>query len=140
MFKLVQEPVSVWPVVWNGVSPEGRIVEQSLTLKLARIGRAEFGRLFPADGTAPPLGDREMFDRLVRGWDGVLDAEGQPLAMTADNIDRLLDVPGFAAAFGNSYVHFWAAIEVEREKNSAPPSDGATAAPAADAATTSAPN
>ena len=127
MFKLVKEPVSLWPVKWNGVSDDGRIIEHSLQLKLVRIGQKEFARLFPTDGTPPPLEDRKMFGRLVRGWEGVVDADQQPLAMDDANINLLMDVPGFASAFGSAYIRFWLALPEVREKNSDTPSAGLTA-------------
>lgn len=137
MFKLVKEPVAPWPARWNGVSPTGEVVEQSLTLEMVRIGHEEFNRLFPTDGSVPPLNDRAMFDRLVRGWSGVVDADDRALAFSDANITALLDVAGFAAAFGRAYITYWAAIREEREKNSAPSPAGKQAAepPTGDVAT-----
>lgn len=128
MFKLVKEPVAPWPVKWNGVSSAGEVIEQSLTLEMVRIGREEFNRLFPTDGAPPPLNDRAMFNRLVRGWSDVVDSGGRPLSFNDMNIEALLDVAGFAAAFGRAYLGYWLAIPEEREKNSGPSPAGNPAA------------
>ena len=129
MFKLVKEPVAPWPVKWAGVSPAGEIVEQSLTLKLVRIGEKDFRKLFPTDGSEPPLEDRKMFGRLVRGWSDIVGEDDVPLPFNAANIDLLMDQSGFAAAFGQAYVRYWLALPEVREKNSDTPSAGSTAAP-----------
>ena len=137
MFKLVKEPVAPWPVYWKGVSATGEIVDESCTLLLVRLGETDFNALFNPDPSEKPPTNRELFDRLVRGWEGVVDADKQPLAMDEGNINLLLEVSGFSVAFVTAYYHYWAARPQVREKNSDMPSAGSTATvEPAEAATT----
>ena len=137
MFKLVKEPVSPWPVRWKGVSATGEIVDESCTLLLVRLGETDFHALFNPDPSEKPATNRELFDRLVRGWEGVVDTDKQPLAMDDANINLMLEVPGFALAFYRAYCNYFLARAEEREKNSDTPSAGSTATvEPAEAATT----
>lgn len=141
MFRLVKEAQAPWPVTFDLVDESGRIVRQTVTLRLVRVGVEEFNALFadqaPVDPAAAPAQNLSIFSRVVRGWD-VLGEDGRPLPFEPANMALLLDFPGFAAAFGQAYVRFWMAIPEEREKNSGPsPAGGpAEAAETAGAQTT----
>lgn len=142
MFRLVKEAQSPWPVHIRMVDPAGAVVEQTLTLRLVRVGVAEFETLFGAQpaGTAAEVKaqNRAIFDRVVRGWDDLVDANDRPIPFTPEAIEELLDYPGFGSAFGKAYVGFWAAIPEEREKNSGPsPAGGPEAATETGGAATS---
>ena len=120
MFKLVKDPVSKWPVRWNSVSPDGEIVEQVLKLKIVRIGRDEFNRIFHDDSVSLSAEDElDNFLRIVKDWEDVVDADGAPLPFSRDGAAALLDLPGFVLAWTVSYVEFWTGRPREREKNSA---------------------
>jgi hypothetical protein len=131
MFVLVTDLTAPWPVSWKGVDASGQVVDQSLTLFFRRVGVEEFRRLFESaeetDGPAIAARNRQLFDRLVAGWEGVVDAGGRPLPFAAPAIGALLDYPGFAEAFGEAYSRFWLAIPEEREKNSVPSPAGGRA-------------
>lgn len=130
MFKLVTEVVAPWPVKWSVVAASGAVEEAEITLEFRRVGLTEFRELFGAqpDGSDVIAHNRRLFDRLVTGWSGVLGADGRELPFAEENIQALLDFPGFATAFGRAYAEFWAAIPEEREKNSAPSPAGGLAA------------
>jgi hypothetical protein len=139
MFRLVTEVEAPWPVRFEVVNEAGAVETAEITLTFRRIGLKEFRALF---GPLPEDRDviaynRQLFDRLVTGWKGVLDGAGKPLAFTDENIEALLDFPGFAAAFGRAYSEFWSALPEAREKNSAPSPAGG---PATEALTAEAPN
>jgi hypothetical protein len=140
MFRLVTEVEAPWPVRFEVVNEAGAVEEAEITLTFRRIGLKEFRALFgqpPGDGEDVIAHNRQLFDRLVTGWKGVVDAGGKPLAFTDENIEALLDFPGFATAFGRAYSEFWSALPEAREKNSAPSPAGG---PATEALTAEAPN
>lgn len=143
MFKLVPDAINPWPVKWNHVI-DGEVVEVSMTLDFVRIGATEFHQLFAPladDATQADIAahNRATFDRVVRGWRDIVDAGGDPLPFTADNVALLLDYPGFAYAFGAAYAGFWYAIPEERRKNSVPSPAGGPATATTAATTAAAP-
>lgn len=133
MFVLVKEPVCRWAVKWPVVEADGAVVDKELTLRFVKVGQREFEEMFSSDEAATEAAkdfsghNRRVFDRLVRGWDGIVDGAGHPLGFSPENIDLLLDYPGFAAALGKAYVSFWLAQPEEREKNSVPSPAGGPA-------------
>jgi len=68
--------------------------------------------------------------QAVRDWDGVLDAEGAPAALTPEGIDAVMAIPGVSAEFDRRYVTpgLSAEIVVAAEKNVSPPSPNGTTA------------
>lgn len=130
MFKLVKDPVARWPVVWNSWNADGTVRPQTLMLQLVRIGREEFNASFGAGKELSPAAELDLFWRLVRGWDDLTDATGDPLPFTRENAAALLDLPGFAGAFTMAFVNYWLGLPAEREKNSAPSPDMSAAAAA----------
>ncbi len=128
MFKLVKDPVSKWPVRWNSVSADGEFVEQTLVLKLARIGRAEFNRIFQPGEEVSAEQELNDFCRIVKDWEDVVDANGNPIPFSREGAAALLDLPGFVLAWTIAYVEFWNGRPMEREKNSATPRAGRPAA------------
>ena len=139
MFKLVKDPVSKWPVRWNSVSAAGEFEEQTLMLKLVRVGRADFNRIFTGGEEVSAEQELDDFCRIVKDWEDVVDANGAPVPFSRDGAAALLDLPGFVLAWTIAYVEFWNGRPKEREKNSAKPRAGRPAAAApTDAAATSA--
>ncbi len=130
MFKLVKDPVARWPVTWNAWAADGTARPQTLVLQLVRIGREEFNASFGADRQLTPAAELDLFLRLVRGWDDLTDATGDPLPFTRESAAALLDLPGFAGAFTTAFVNYWLGLPHEREKNSAPSPDMSAAAAA----------
>lgn len=121
MFRLVKDPAAPWPVRFNDVDADGRVVEREITLRFRRLGVRAFHDLFlemPDDLEAALAYTRHAWDRTVSGWEGVLDEAGSNLPMTDEAVARMLDWPGFARAFREAYCRFFDAIPEEREKNS----------------------
>lgn len=140
MFKLVTEIVAPWPVHIDVVREDGTIGRESFTARFARMPESEFEALFaPIDA---PRGDelkahnRKMIDRIMRGWEDVVDAEKKPIPFSPENVDRLLDFPNIGLALTVAYVGFHRAQPEAREKNSGPSPAGTPVAASSDAAET----
>lgn len=127
-FRIVKDATSWWPVRWDGVAEDGSIVEQSVEVRFARMGRAEFVAMF---GDGNETKNDAMFDRTVRDWRGVEDEDGAALAMTGEAVAALLDTANFPGALVDAYVAFWRALPETRLGNSSPPPAGGPAAAAA---------
>ncbi|WP_194745720.1 hypothetical protein [Thermaurantiacus tibetensis] len=137
MFRLVKTVVAPWPVRVPVVGEDGEVREEVARLRFERVGQAEFERLFaPVEGEEAARAQlRALFDRVVRGWEDVVDEAGAPVSFSAEAAERLLDFPGFAPAFVRAFCAFHAAQPEVREKNSAPSPAGGQAAAGPTAAT-----
>lgn len=136
MFVLVKEPVCRWPVRWSVVEADGAVVEKEIALRFVKVGQEEFTTLFNVEVAEvdAKANNRRYFNRLVRGWEDVVDQDKAAVPFDDEHIELLLDYPGFAEAFGRAYVSFWLARPEERRKNSEPSPDGGPATAAAQTA------
>ncbi len=73
----------------------------------------------------------------VRDWEGVGDGDGNPLAVSAEGLDALLDLLPFFEAFQLGYVA--KGLLLEQEKNASPSSPNGTSAGASAIAAPAAP-
>jgi hypothetical protein len=132
MFKLVTKLVAPWPVTLSVVTASGAVEEQTATLKFERIGQKEFDALFaaPASEEAARAQNLKIFDRVVRGWEGIVDAAGDPVPFSSAAALQLMDFPGFPAALGRAYVAFHLAQPAARQEAlGKSPAGGQEAAP-----------
>ncbi len=140
MFKLVTEIVAPWPVSIDVVCEDGSVGSERLTARFVRMRESEFEALFapiePMRGEELKAHNRRMVDRIMRGWDDVVGADGQALPYTSENVDRLLDFPNVGLALTVAYVGFHRAQPQEREKNFGPSPAGTPAAASSGAAET----
>lgn len=110
-FCLVKEPTAWWPVKFAVPADGGKVIEQEVEVKFARLSRTDFTSCFvQAAGKEPNDGDnRRLFERVVKDWRGIADADGAPVPFKDPWIGMFLDVPGVPEAFGRAYAAFWAA-------------------------------
>lgn len=134
---VIKQAATAWiPVWWDELGDGGAVVRNRVELKLERIGREEFNRLWapiPDDATAAEraANDRMLFDRLVKDWRGIAVHPGEPAPFTPDHTNWLLDQPTFPGAFGEAYLRFWQAIPETRLGNLEPSPAGGQGAAAA---------
>lgn len=115
--------------------PQGRVRVQlrPITRSAVRQAREVAGRALQASEN-PDLAaiGEDVSAQLLRAgivaWDGIGDAAGNPVAVTAENIEMLLQHPDAFAALDRAYCQPW--YERDREKNasSGSPSGTGTAA------------
>lgn len=110
-FCLVKEPTAWWPVRFNVPADGGRVIEETVEVKFARLSRSDFQASFgaAAQADADEGVNRRLFDRVVRDWRGIAGEDGAMLPFKDPWIDMFLNVPGVPEAFGRAYASFWAA-------------------------------
>lgn len=115
---------SAWIAVkWPGLTPDGATVENEVELQVDLVERSTLQAQMIAEGMGADA--LQFAKKITLDWRGVGDPDGARLAFTPENFDQLLEVPGFAIAFGNRYVQAWNGQSGMREKNSEPsPADG----------------
>lgn len=93
---------------WSGTPPELAPVDSAAPDALRKL-------LKPA--VAPTLSDREFIDFWLVGFaDDVMDAEGNPLPFSPDNVTKLLDVPGAKIAVINAFFRGYEEAETKNLK------------------------
>lgn len=87
MFKLIEtdEPIQ-WPVTVHVPQHGGKTAKHKFTALFAYL---------PADDIAPAseAGDEAFLGRVLLGWQGVQDEEGNPLPFSDEARDRLVRIP-----------------------------------------------
>jgi hypothetical protein len=137
MFRLVPDQSAWWPVVWPGVSEDGKIVENRIELRYRlldadqiidlQVEGARVDQRVAALGAAMLSGDAEpatateiwagYLGRIVIDWRGVGAANGEPLPFSAENLQRLLKVNGVFGAILRAFDACVAAREETRRGN-----------------------
>lgn len=87
-------------------------VRGTITDDTGKVERFDFSltcRRLPARELAQTLksSERTVYDFLgevIEGWSGVLDADGNPIACTPDNVAALLDQPGIGVIAYKAYL------------------------------------
>ena len=86
MFKLKSKLSVQWPVVINMPIDGGKTqaIECSASLKI--LPQDEF------DSFAKK-GDAQLLEKVVTGWDGIANEDGQPLTFSPENLKQLTAIP-----------------------------------------------
>lgn len=125
MFDLLEKPLVWISVKFPGLAQEAEgegtatLVEHRIELCVEIVPRDEFRALFlnNLEAKGEPAAEIDVFKRVVSGWRKIV-ADRKPVPFTDDNIVRLLNVPGFATAFGTAYLQAWQGQVETREGNS----------------------
>lgn len=91
MFKLDTSPTYRYPVAVELLDADGKPAKAEFKIDFARLKQSEIDDLLKKSRDGD-IDDNAVSHRVVKGWDGVQDADGQPLAFNAENLDALLDV------------------------------------------------
>lgn len=118
MLNLDMSPAYYAPVRLPVLDAQGQLADMVFDAYFRRLGQTEIDKL---------LGDKDLVAtdavrQVVLGWKLVVDGQGLPVPFSADNLGRLLDIPGMAAAILQGFVRSWA------------PTEGASSAAGAEAA------
>jgi len=129
-FDLLDKPLIYIPVKWPGLKANDNgdavAVEHTVDVQIELLDVDPLndwiaaGGMLADDADAAARADhaRSTFKAVAKEWRGVV-ANGKRLPFTDANIDKLLQVPGFADAFGNAYLKAWSGKAELREGNSA---------------------
>lgn len=101
--KVNVKPTFSAPVVWRLAGDDGQTVEVTYSATFRRVGDDE-AKALQERLNARDLTDRDLLDRVLVGWDGLLDEEGMPFAFTPENRrSAQAEWPTFEAALVFSY-------------------------------------
>lgn len=103
MFKITQKPTYFWPVKVRLPADGGQFDEQTFDAQFRRLPQAEIDAM-RADVLAGNASDIPLARRLLVGWKGVQDADGQDVPFSETLRDQVLDIPGVATAVVVSFV------------------------------------
>lgn len=89
VFRIAQKETYTWPVVVELPADGGKFQRHAFDVEFRRAPKAETDRILheAAEGA---LTDEQLVARLVVGWSGVEDVDGEPLPFSQENLARLL--------------------------------------------------
>lgn len=89
--------VKEWPTTLKVAGDKGHVTEYEITVDLELIPEDEWIALFR-------LSPKAAFDRVLLGWHGISDANGEPMEATEENRAALYQWQPFSVAVTNAYL------------------------------------
>lgn len=117
MFKVeeLKDPIK-WPVTIRIPQNGGKVKKAVFTAHLLLINQAEYDEVFDSN---PGAGDSCLVRKVLVGWgekgntgnendikDGIVDAEGNPMLFSEENLERLIKIPYFRTSVVTDYIGF----------------------------------
>lgn len=120
----VLSPTYTWPVAVS-IPDAGKRRTETFTATFNRLSKDEnkqlaelmmaYQRAMEANESVSDLpDDREIADRVLAGWKGILDGDGEEMPCTESNREQLLNVAAFVSAVVRAYFE---SIEPAKAKN-----------------------
>lgn len=120
----ILSPTYTWPVVVS-IPDAGKRRTETFTATFNRLSKDEnkqlaelmmaYQRAMEANESVADLSDdREIADRVLAGWKGILDGDGEEMPCNDSNREALLNVAAFVSAVVRSYFE---SIEPAKSKN-----------------------
>ncbi len=117
-------PTYTWPVVVS-IPDSGKRRTETFTATFNRLSKDEnkelaelmmaYQRAMEANDSVADLpDDREIASRVLAGWKGILDSDGEEMPCTEANREALLNVAAFVSAVVRAYFE---SIEPAKAKN-----------------------
>ena len=98
MFKFIKDRViKDWPADIKVALDGGKSSSHAITLDLNILPSTEYREL-------AGQGDKVVFEKILKGWSGIHDEEGNPLPFTDDNRDALAELPAFTQTVVRAYM------------------------------------
>ncbi|WP_087022404.1 hypothetical protein [Thaumasiovibrio subtropicus] len=98
MFKLTKNRlVKAWPATVSLATDNGEIQTHEITLDLVLLDTGEFNDL-------SRQGDPAFFKKVIKGWDGIGDENGDPLPFNTKTLKAAVQNPAFTAAALSAYM------------------------------------
>ena len=120
----ILSPTYTWPVVVS-IPDAGKRRTETFTATFNRLSKDEnkqlaelmmaYQRAMEANESVADLpDDREIADRVLAGWKGILDGDGEEMPCNDSNREALLNVAAFVSAVVRAYFE---SIEPAKSKN-----------------------
>lgn len=100
MFKLEEQKNIKWPVTVNIPCDGGRTTKGEFTAHFELLPQDEFREIYAQDNAS----DEDLLRRVLTGWDGVADADGQPIEYNEDTREMMIRIPYVRAAMITAYL------------------------------------
>lgn len=138
MFKIVEKRRAWWPVIFGGVTEEGRVVENKIEMRFLLPSEDEFADVLKrmrdldtgsgdaALGAAgspaaviekPSVAYAAIVGLIADDWRGVGAENGEPLRFEPDNVVKLMNVPNVFMGVIDAYKKCRAAAPETRSGN-----------------------
>lgn len=99
MFKLAKQSKIKWPVTVNVPQDGGTTKKHQFNADFELISQEEYDAFYAENGER----DIGLARRVLTGWDGVADAEGNPIDFNGDTKEMMVRIPyvrtGIVTAF-----------------------------------------
>lgn len=103
MFKLDLSPTYKWPVTVRLIEESGRLVERKFHAHFRRLKKSEIEDITKRVD-AGGISDADFLREILDDWEGIVDAEGNPVECTDETIGMLGDIPEVSAAIGQAWL------------------------------------
>lgn len=102
MFKLKQSQTYFWPVTVKSAIDGGAYEKQTFDAEFRRLPQSEVESLQELTRNSQSA-DRDIARKVLVGWKGIGDDNGEPLPFSQTKLDELLDMPSAAAMIVIAY-------------------------------------
>jgi hypothetical protein len=129
-YKFVNEPVTWMDMIWSDLDDEGFVRENQIRMKVVLLPLDEVTPIANGHSEEPTI---DFVKRVSRDWSQILGPDEKPFPFIPENLERMVQKPGFGTGFPLSYLRAWGGKGKVREKNSegSPPDGPAGEAPKA---------
>lgn len=95
MFRIKKQENFKWPVRVQEPADGGKFIKRTFNAEFVSLEQSEINQVVAESG--------DLADRVLIGWDGVQDSDGNELAVTDENKALLLAVPYIRVAIMTAY-------------------------------------
>jgi hypothetical protein len=107
MFFMDLSPAYFAPVRISLLDADGALQEHVFDVQFVRFTQSQVEEFV----NAKDLSTEDACKQVVRNWRHVVDAQGLSVPFSADNLDKLLKIPGMAAGVLQGFVRSWIPTE-----------------------------
>jgi hypothetical protein len=132
MYVVTKERMTWFDVEWSSLDEAGEPVTNTIRMKGVLVDLDQFNAFVQValidssangnEGTQQPV---KFIHEVSRDWAEIVDEQRRPFTFNPDNLNVLIQAPGFLLGWTMSYVKAWNGQAKAREKNSdSSPADG----------------
>lgn len=100
MFKIEQQKTVIWPVSVSIPRDGGRITRSTFDAEFELLPQNEFTAIYQQDGG----NDEDLLRRVLVGWQGVADPDGDPFDYSEERRELLIGIPYVRTALVSAYL------------------------------------